>query len=1022
MAEQTFFYVEDVCKPKSNLNDGVTRFSFGMILVTHTDVESHGTQRIAHRHHRDISHADYRTFVRTGIPPKGTVLVEWVAIDKECRTELIPTKYLELVDRSLLVGDFVKRRTEDTMSGVVISVSVKCSIMPILYRPNYTDPYTYPQFIKPHQNNPLYPTLVWEAILGPDYLIHDEPPPPRAMLSDIPVEELKLAREYREHDLVIYRDWVGMIEEVSDTVKAMLADNRIVAIRDTLGHVPSKSSFWQDAEVPEFVDFKGYPITKPDSYTAESHLGLPSVAFVVERTPNWIDVRWLCRRLCSDPTVDSQYRSNEPPERLHKDVFESGELHVYDQSRCPPNAPSFSPIRVDLLQNDRVRFKDLSGAAMKYDGAISQNHLQKIDPSYTAGYDLNVFEVRGTETSVRVQWQDQSITECRSIELFPENNAEDESSFQPGEIVVSQEEKEVKLEPWIVEPKKVGVIQRVNAADRIAHVRWFSDAEVKYPDIPDLEEDVNLLPGSTTGSRSNADQFEDISVYDIKHAPGLNRRRGDMVILHPPPSAHTVNQGEQIDWFGEVIDLGLDGLLTIRLGALDPVQDIRIAPEHVTIAYSEEILAMMEEFDEEEDDDDEYDELDDEMNGLGLANMIASEIREIFFEDANGNQIRVEDETGELEYDEEWSTEDEHESDEELPDLIPMDDGVPVNADNDDYEEDDSGSGSEDAAIPGSFTKPASEQATTTPESAETIEDQISPSSPTAEPPNAPPHFAILDTPLPPSHGFYSSLPTTNNTLLKRLAKEHKILSSSLPSGIYVRTWETRMDLFTALIIGPASTPYEYAPFIVDLRLPPNYPADPPDAYFHSWTGAGNGGVGKGYGPVNPNMYENGKICLSLLGTWDGEAKSENWVANKSNLLQVLVSIQGLVLVREPYFNEAGYEVRAGSEESVVPSRIYSEKIYFLARGFIVFALKNGVSDLADVVKWLYTAEDEVAPRLLGKAIEAARGLVEAGESGKVYETGGLTGISKGAMVMLKRQLGEMEKLREASARHESLR
>jgi ubiquitin-conjugating enzyme E2 O len=127
-------------------------------------------------------------------------------------------------------------------------------------------------------------------------------------------------------------------------------------------------------------------------------------------------------------------------------------------------------------------------------------------------------------------------------------------------------------------------------------------------------------------------------------------------------------------------------------------------------------------------------------------------------------------------------------------------------------------------------------------------------------------------------------------------------------------------------------------------------------------------------------------------------------------------------LVREPYFNEAGYEVRAGSEESVVPSRIYSEKIYFLARGFVVFALRNGVSDLADVVKWLYIAEDEGAPGLLGKAIEAARGLVEAGESGKVYETGGLTGISKGALVMLKRQLGEMEKLREGSARHESLR
>lgn len=36
---------------------------------------------------------------------------------------------------------------------------------------------------------------------------------------------------------------------------------------------------------------------------------------------------------------------------------------------------------------------------------------------------------------------------------------------------------------------------------------------------------------------------------------------------------------------------------------------------------------------------------------------------------------------------------------------------------------------------------------------------------------------------------------------------------------------------------------------------------------------------------------------------------SEQWTS-ESNLLQVLLSIQGLILVPEPYFNEAGYESR----------------------------------------------------------------------------------------------------------------
>ena len=50
---------------------------------------------------------------------------------------------------------------------------------------------------------------------------------------------------------------------------------------------------------------------------------------------------------------------------------------------------------------------------------------------------------------------------------------------------------------------------------------------------------------------------------------------------------------------------------------------------------------------------------------------------------------------------------------------------------------------------------------------------------------------------------------------------------------------------------------------------------------------------------MNPNLYEEGKVCLSILGTWAGD-KSESWSAARSSLLQAFVSIQGLVLVKEP--------------------------------------------------------------------------------------------------------------------------
>ena len=46
-------------------------------------------------------------------------------------------------------------------------------------------------------------------------------------------------------------------------------------------------------------------------------------------------------------------------------------------------------------------------------------------------------------------------------------------------------------------------------------------------------------------------------------------------------------------------------------------------------------------------------------------------------------------------------------------------------------------------------------------------------------------------------------------------------------------------------------------------------------------------------------------MCLSLLGTWSGPG----WDPVRSTLLQVLVSVQALIMVDEPFFNEPGYQV-----------------------------------------------------------------------------------------------------------------
>lgn len=98
------------------------------------------------------------------------------------------------------------------------------------------------------------------------------------------------------------------------------------------------------------------------------------------------------------------------------------------------------------------------------------------------------------------------------------------------------------------------------------------------------------------------------------------------------------------------------------------------------------------------------------------------------------------------------------------------------------------------------------------------------------------------------------------------------------------------------MLRGPQGTPYENGVYLFDVNLPSNYPNVPPNFHFHSF----------GAGRLNPNLYDQGRVCLSLLGTWSGR-ETENWTA-KSNIAQTLISIQGLILVKDPYHNEPGQE------------------------------------------------------------------------------------------------------------------
>lgn len=194
-----------------------------------------------------------------------------------------------------------------------------------------------------------------------------------------------------------------------------------------------------------------------------------------------------------------------------------------------------------------------------------------------------------------------------------------------------------------------------------------------------------------------------------------------------------------------------------------------------------------------------------------------------------------------------------------------------------------------------------------------------------------------------PGHRFDSAAGHTANPpsqeLVKRVRKEWKSLRCGLPKGIYVRASEERMDLMRAVILGPAKTPYADGFFVFDIFLPPEYPNVAPQVLFIS------------YGDrLNPNLYDNGKVCLSLLGTWGGDSV-ETWNASTSTILQVLVSIQGLVLVSEPYYNEAGYEKQMGTLEGRHNSKQYNESTLLLVLKHMIYSLTHPTPPLEGLIR-----------------------------------------------------------------------
>ena len=164
----------------------------------------------------------------------------------------------------------------------------------------------------------------------------------------------------------------------------------------------------------------------------------------------------------------------------------------------------------------------------------------------------------------------------------------------------------------------------------------------------------------------------------------------------------------------------------------------------------------------------------------------------------------------------------------------------------------------------------------------------------------------------------------------KRLLKDVvDIINNPLEdNGIYYVHDENNMLHANALILGPENTLYNYGYYLFDIHFSKDYPFKPPKLTYLT---------NNGYTRFHPNLYRNGKVCLSILNTWRGE----QWTSCqtiRTVLLTLVTLFHNKPLLNEPGITEKfkhfhtynkmiKYENYNTSILSILKKNIYPDKL-----------------------------------------------------------------------------------------------
>jgi len=149
-------------------------------------------------------------------------------------------------------------------------------------------------------------------------------------------------------------------------------------------------------------------------------------------------------------------------------------------------------------------------------------------------------------------------------------------------------------------------------------------------------------------------------------------------------------------------------------------------------------------------------------------------------------------------------------------------------------------------------------------------------------------------------------------TNIKRIMGELKKFNEVKYDNIFIQPVDDKLNNLNALIIGPSDSEFEDSFLFFNISIPVEYPFKPPIFKFLSPVGTNH--------RIHPNLYADGKVCLSILNTWSGDDK---W-SSVLTIEKILLTISGL-LDKDPLYYEPAYgKHKNGWKEYAITSRYLS--------------------------------------------------------------------------------------------------